>query len=248
MLIFIVPLKSARVADSWERVSQLLARTVASACAQTSPEFRVVVACHEIPAGGFSHPRLEFVQVNYPPPSPSDRSDMRADMQCKHLVAFRRAREYSPSHVMFLDSDDLVSNRLAEFVARHSSENGWYMRSGYFFCERQLRLYVERRRFDEWCGSAHIVRPEHLDFIAHAGDRLVFDHRQLTGDLERHGTSIRPLPFKGAVYTISHGENFNDYERTLWPEAPVRRALRRIVHHRAITPRIRQEFGLYSTA
>jgi len=246
MLIFIVPLKSVEAAASWERVSKLFFRTVASACAQTSPEFRVVVACHEIPTGEFLNPKLEFVEVTHLPPSPSDPDAMRGDKQRKHLSALTRALEYSPTHVMFLDSDDLVSNRLAEFVARRSTENGWYMRSGYFFCERQPRLHVERRRFDEWCGSAHIVRPEHLDFMLGSDNRLVFDHRQLTRELQRRGTLIRPLPFKGAAYTISHGDNFNDYERILWPAHPLWNPLRRIIHHRAITPGIRKEFGLYA--
>jgi hypothetical protein len=246
MLVFIVPLKSAKTAASWERVSQLFFRTVASACAQTSPEFRVVVACHEIPEGDFSHPHLEFVKVTHLPPSPSDPDDMRGDKQRKHLSALTRALEYSPTHVMFLDSDDLVSNRLAEFVARRSTENGWYMRSGYFFCERQRRLHVERRRFDEWCGSAHIVRPEQLDLMTRYDDRLIYDHRQLKQGLQQRGTPIRPLPFKGAIYTISHGDNFNDYEGIFWPEHPVWHPLRRMIHHRAITPRIRKEFGLYS--
>ena len=246
MLIFIVPLKSKAVAGSWQRVSQLFFRTVASACAQTSPEFRVVVACHEIPEGDFSHPRLEFVQVSHP--SPANAADMRVDMQRKHLSGLNHSLAYSPTHVMFLDSDDLVSNRLAEYVAAHSSENGWYLRSGYFFCERQPRLHLERRRFDEWCGSAHIVRPEHLGFMMGSGDRLVYDHRQLNRRLREQGTPISPLPFKGAVYAISHGENFNDYEHIFWPEHPVWHPLRRIIHHRAITPRIRQEFGLIPLA
>ncbi len=170
---------------------------------------------------------------------------MRADKQHKHQVALRRAMEYSPSHVMFLDSDDLVSNRLAEFVAAHSSENGWYMPSGYFFCEQQPYLHLERRRFDQWCGSAHIVRPELLDFLPRWDDRLVFDHRQLARTMEERGTPLRPLPFKGAVYMVSHGENLNDYERLLWPSRSLVRPLRRVIFHRAITPRIRKEFGLY---
>ncbi|HLF30202.1 MAG TPA: hypothetical protein VI566_04150 [Xanthomonadales bacterium] len=248
MLIFIVPLKSVAVATSWERVSQLLSRTVASACAQISPAFRVVVACHELPEGDISHPQLEYIQVEHAPPLSSTLSEMRADMQRKRLIGLRRSLEYSPSHVMFLDSDDLVSNRLAEFVEAHSSENGWYMRTGYFYCEQQKFLHLERRRFHQWSGSAHIVRPEHLDFAIDPNDRLHFDHRQLAQALEQRGTPLRPLPFKGAVYSISHGDNLNDYEHILWPEHPILWPLRRIIHYRAITPRIRKEFGLYPAA
>jgi hypothetical protein len=248
MLIFLIPLKSARVAGCWDRVSRLLSRTVASACAQTSPDFQIIVACHEIPEGDFAHPALQFVQAEYPAPSPSDPSEMRADKQCKLQIALNRAMEYAPSHVMFLDGDDLVSRRLAAFVAAHTAENGWYLPSGYFYCEQQPYLHFERRRFDQWCGSAHIIRPALLDFLPRWDDRLVFDHRQLTTLLQDHGTPLRPLPFPGGVYTIAHGDNFNDYESVLWSSHPFWRPLRRMVFHRSITPGIRQEFGLYAAA
>ena len=63
MLIFLIPRKSARVAVSWDRVSRLLSRTIASACRQTCGDFRVLVACHDIPAGDFSQPAVEFIPV-----------------------------------------------------------------------------------------------------------------------------------------------------------------------------------------
>jgi len=248
VLAFLVPLKSRQVSTSWERVCGLFQRTVASACAQTSPAFRVVVACHEIPGRVAAHPNLEFVQVDHTPPSPSSKQEMRIDKQQKHRAALSRALSYRPSHVMFLDSDDLVSNRLAAFVSSHEAESGWFFRSGYFYCERQKYLHLERSRFEQWCGSSHIVRPEYLDFMLGLDDRLVYDHRNLTEDLARHGTPIRPLPFRGAVYSVSHGENLNDYESLLWPAHPLWRPLRRVLFHRAITPRIRGEFGLTPAA
>jgi hypothetical protein len=246
MLIFLIPLKSARVAVSWDRVSRLLSRTIASACRQTCGDFRVLVACHDIPAGDFSHPAVEFIPVEYPAPSPLDPTCMRVDKKRKLQIALHRALEYSPSHVMFLDSDDLVSRRLAEFVAAYPDEDGWYLQSGYFYCERQPYLHLERRRFDQWSGSSHIVRPERLGFLERMDERRFFYHTKLTRDLRKQGTPIRPLPFKGAVYVISHGDNLNDYERILWPKHPVPGALRRILWHRELTPDIREEFGLYA--
>lgn len=245
MLVFLIPFKSARAAAAWDRACRLLQRTVASACAQTSPSFRVVVGCHERPDGDFSHPALEFVEAGHPPPSPADPDDLRTDKRLKLLAALRRAREYAPDHVMFLDADDLVSRRLAAYSAAHPRAHGWYLRAGYFYCERQPRLHFERRRFDQWCGSSHIVRPEHLEFFAHNHGRPFYFHTRMTRDLRQQGTPVRPLPFPGAVYTISHGENFRDYERILWPRNPLLRPLRRILWHRALTPDIREEFGLY---
>jgi hypothetical protein len=246
MLAFVVPLKSARVAVSWERVQKMFLRTITSTCAQISPEFRVVVACHEIPESNFSHPKLEFVQVKHAAPSTPDPSSMRDDKKRKHLIALHRAMEYSPTHVMFLDSDDLVSNRLAGFVCSQAADVSWHLRSGYFCCERQSRLHLERWRFDKWCGSSHIVQVKHVPLIKSTEKALILDHSLLLARLRHNGAVSRPLPFPGAIYTVAHGDNFRNYESIVWPSHPVLRSLRRLLFHRAVTPQIREEFGLYA--
>ena len=118
MLTFIVPLKSKSTAVSWQRVSRLFNRTIASACAQKSPEFRVIVICHEIPAGDWTDPRLEFISVDYQIKPNATMNEKRNDASRKRLIGFNRAVELTSSHVMFLDSDDCVSNQLAGHVAK----------------------------------------------------------------------------------------------------------------------------------
>lgn len=244
MLVFMIPLKSARSAASWQRVSELFAGTIASVCAQTSGDYRAVVACHELPEGYFSHPKVEFIQIGHPPPPLSDRKARRVDKKRKLYAAFQRARHYSPNHVMFLDSDDLVSKRVAEYVAGRPAENGWYLRSGYIHCGNQERVHFERRRFHQWCGSSHIVRPELLEFRLRPGEALHYMHRFLVRDLKERNIRLSVLPFPGAMYRVSHGDNFHDHERLLWPENPCLGAVRRLLFQRAITPGIREEFGL----
>ena len=245
MLIFIIPLKSARVSASWEHVSRLVTRTISSVCAQTSPRFHALVVCHEVPEGEWADPRLEFIPVDYSPPPSPEPAVMRDDRWRKYYIGLERALDYSPSHVMFVDGDDCVSNRLAGFVADRSAAPGWYIRSGYFYSERQTRVYLTRRRFNQWCGSSYIIRPEHIRFLVRADNRLKIPHRLLVRQLRQRGTSLRPLPFRGAVYCVSHGENFRDYEPILWPSHPLLRLARRLIGHRSPTPRIGVEYGLY---
>ena len=76
------------------------------------------------------------------------------------LAGLWRALSYRPTHVMVLDADDCVSNRLARLVAEHPDANGWYIAKGYFYREGMNTVHVERRRFHKWCGSSHIARPE----------------------------------------------------------------------------------------
>ena len=243
MLVFVVPLKSAAVSTSWGEVSRLLERTVRSACAQTCPAFRVIVVCHEVPEIGFEDPRLEFLPVSYAPPGRA-RVETRRDQGRKTLAGLRRALSYNPSHVMLLDADDYVSNRLAGHVAEHPDANGWYIAKGYFYREGMDTVHVERRRFHQWCGSSHIVRPELLELPAPADEPWFIYHKQIVRRMRQRGTPLEPLPFPGAMYLISHGENLNDYSRILWPRNPVKRWLRRVLYYRPLTPAMRSEFGL----
>ena len=171
--------------------------------------------------------------------------EKRNDTKRKRLIGLNRALELSSSHVMFLDSDDCVSKRLAEYVAQNPDSKGWYLSSGYFFSERQERLHLERWRYSKWCGSGHIVRPEHLDYVERKDGGIHHYHTRMTRELRERGKPLKPLPFHGGVYCVSHGENFHDYEPILWPSHPVYRSLRRLAFHRALTPGIRDEFGLY---
>jgi hypothetical protein len=245
MLVFLVPLKSATVARSWERVERLVRGTVRSACAQLCPDFRVIVACHEPPALECDDARIELLVLGAPPPDAGDPAALQRDKQRKIVAACRQALALAPSHVMVLDADDLVSRRLAGHVAAHPGADGWYIRQGYFLRDGERTTHVERRRFHRWCGSSYLVRPELLGIPDGDADGWHYFHSRLDRDLARRGRPLAPLPFPGAVYRISHGDNFRDYAPLLWPRHPLLRALRRLVFLRRI-PRgdLQREFGL----
>ena len=244
MFVFVVPLKSARAAVSWEVVTRLVRRTLRSACAQTSPAFRVLVMCHEVPAVGFHDQRLEFLPVDFPPPGP-DVAERRRDKGRKVLRGLLRALTFAPCHAMILDADDCVSNRLVTHVARHSSANGWYFRKGYLYREGMETIRLERLRFHHWCGSSHIIRPEILDLPRGPVDSWYLKHKPLAAQLRANGSPLQMLPFPGAVYNVSHGDNFHHYAPILWPRSLLQRWIRRLVFDRQLTTAIREEFGLY---
>lgn len=68
MLVFVIPIKSPKVATSWSGVCQLFERTLRSVCNQTSSDFRVVVVCNEIPQIEFNHSSVEYLKVDFPVP------------------------------------------------------------------------------------------------------------------------------------------------------------------------------------
>lgn len=219
-------------------------RTIRSACAQSCPDFRVIVVCNEVPRIEFEHRNLELESIETCQIPDSHRLKV-LDKGKKLFVGFQKASAYEPSHIMMLDADDCVSNRLAGLVAQNSNSNGWYFKQGYFHNQHQTLIHVEKHNFYQWCGSSCILRAENLALSGTEIEETRVRHRFIVDQMAAQGTPLQPLPFAGAVYNLSHGENFNDYAPIIWPKKRLRRIYRRVRHHRKLTPEIRSEFGLY---
>ncbi|MGD1921077.1 MAG: glycosyltransferase family 2 protein, partial [Pleurocapsa sp.] len=110
MFVFIVPLKSAQVSNSWQQVCQLFERTLRSICQQTNQNFQVICVCHEKPEIDFSHPSVSYLQVDFPIPYWNKKTFVRAENhnQCvdkgrKMWLGLAEAKMFDPSHIMFVD-------------------------------------------------------------------------------------------------------------------------------------------------
>lgn len=227
MLVFIIPIKSPKVSNSWEQVSRLFERCVRSICNQTSPEFRVIVVCHEKPHIKFSHPHILYHEVDLPiiklDPEQKYKSaryyceERNKDKERKILMGMVHARTLKPSYVMPVDADDCVSKRLAEFVNRNSHSNGWFISDGYEYQEGSRRIYLRKGNFNMRCGTCNILRYDLLDLpenINYDKPRHQFlpGHHDVEKFMLRQGTPLEPLPFPGAIYITEHGEN--NYSQT----------------------------------
>ncbi|MFW6389744.1 MAG: hypothetical protein ACOCZT_01390 [Halanaerobiales bacterium] len=132
MIIFGIPLMSKQVAKDWDLVSMLFNRTLYSCYNQTDNEFKIVVACHEIPKLNKEYDsRVEFIQVDAP--IPKTQHDKMIDKGYKTHTIAMRVRELGGGHAMLVDADDLVSCHLAEFVKSNPNENGFYVKIGYVY-------------------------------------------------------------------------------------------------------------------
>jgi hypothetical protein len=257
MLYFVVPLRDRSTTGDWPRVCRLLERTLASAAAQTCKQIRILVLCHTEPEGIRVPSCCEFVPVPFKPPvlADDDSSELRlwklhSDKGRKMLHGLAVARSGQGSYVMFLDADDLVSNRLAGFVAEHMGANGWYLDRGYRMDDTLPSLLYWRRSFYHECGSSHIIRsdlapfPDRIDDTLDLSDcyvRRYVVHAYVRDALAKQGTPLEPLPFYGAVYTFNR---CNIYAATHRRETLLRFAVRILIKGRWITPRLRAEFGI----
>ena len=175
MLVFIIPLKSAKISDSWEHISQLFERTIRSVCNQTSSEFRVIVVCHEKPDIKFKHPNVFYLQVDFPPPTWENNNgyfSRRLDKQKKIFVGLSYACRFNPTHVMFVDADDCVSKHLAKFVSQNPDCNGWMFGKGYDYVDGRKFIFLRRKGFYGRCGTSSIVK---YDLVAPGKDIKIDD-------------------------------------------------------------------------
>ncbi|MBE9046305.1 glycosyltransferase family 2 protein [Pleurocapsales cyanobacterium LEGE 10410] len=261
MLIFIIPLKSAKATDSWDLVSRLFERTIRSICNQTCPEFKVIVVCHEKPDINFTHANVFYTSVDFPIPTweaDTDNISRETDKTKKIFVGLSYARQFNPTHVMFVDADDCVNKHLAEFVSQNPESNGWVFAQGYEYANGNNSILLRKKGFNYRCGTSSIVK---YDIIALDNTMEIDDidyiwlyhGKKIENQLLKKGSKLGVLPFPGAVYITNHGENMvNQINLRLQRAKSIYQKLRvylisagKLLLSQPLTDSIREEFSLY---
>nr|WP_315190042.1 galactosyl transferase [uncultured Albidiferax sp.] len=220
MLTFIIPVRHQDNSKNWADLKKNLVETIKSVTAQKNNEWRaVIIANHgaDIPD---LPPQFEVHRVNFPPNPNHEKKDskldafyeaVRMDKGRRILAGLIYARP--KGHIMMLDDDDFVSNRLSTHVSENSTANGWYFDEGYVWPDGGRMLY-RYNGFNKYCGSSHIVRADLLKIpksLEEASNeyisRTLGSHISINDDLKKSGSPLQPLPFVGAVYRTAHPES-----------------------------------------
>jgi hypothetical protein len=258
LLGFLVPLKHPKSSYDYDRVLKLLKQTLRSIEAQLDPRFFVVVVCNQKPSWAADSDHARFVETDLPPPPrPTSRREEHTwvyrDKGVKTAIALRHAQDFSPTHVMPVDADDFVSNRLAGFVATLPRHAGWFMKTGLVW-SGAYRIAEEREEFWSYCGTSHILRtdlltvprtlslyPTREEVIDACGgpertERIFGDHNLWRTRAQELGHELTPLPFVGSIYHTETGENSS---RVWW-----RQSRFGPIWGHALPPQVAEEFGL----
>lgn len=222
MLVFVVPIKSAQISTNWEVFSILVERTMKSISQQTSQNFKIIAVCHEIPVMKFQHPNLEYIQVDFLPPTEENiaKSDAtegadplnyrngakEADKANKIMAGVEHSKKYDPTHIMVVDADDCINKNLVKFVEDNPNENaGWYFKKGYIYNEGSNLIFLNRNTFNVLCGTCIIIKADQMHNLLETDPRSLFNHDYV--DLP-NGNKLEPLPFPGAIYSLGNTENY----------------------------------------
>lgn len=216
MIYFGIPLRSREASENWEKVTEVFNRTLQSVYRQTCPEFQILVACHEIPELKRDYDaRVRFLVSDAP--IPKDRREMMLDKGWKISMIAREIRAVGGGYTMLVDSDDLISDRIAGYAKEHPDLNGFTARTGYVynegesFCRKICRPY-------SICGSCTAVRyapedlpdamPENFYDDSFSAKWLIRrPHREVPKALSQIGRPLAKAPFPMTVYVRNTGDN-----------------------------------------
>lgn len=223
MLAFIIAVKHPARSRSYERVTELLRQTLASVEAQTDTNFVTIIVCNQRPPWAIGTNNRLIVEVDFPPaPSPSNVAQAHCwfflEKGAKNAVGLLHARQFDPTHVMFVDAD-FVSRRMAEHVRLHRGAAGWYFERGLVYSE-QFRIAEVREKFWSYCSTSRILRYDllpvrlelgvapSLDAVLQALDtfyveRILGNHVDFLPYVAGRGMETRAPPLNGS--RLEHG-------------------------------------------
>jgi len=237
MLTFIVPVISREISDNWDLVLGNLRKTLASIKNQTISNWRVLIVSQTKPDVEYIEDKIIYIHADFKPAAkPPENIKLSAmkrsvcrrandlDRVRKIRVAAATLHEYRTDFVMLLEADDLVSNRLCEFVMENKEANGWSIQEGYTWDGRSGYMF-QTNRFNAISGSSWIVKvfyemlpkdmpldvdPSTLTLVPSGCPFLDNGHRKMRDGMAQAGKPMQTLPFRGAIYHWMHGVNLSD--------------------------------------
>ena len=154
-------------------------------------------------------------------PKPTDRDSARRDKQAKRKANFQRIAEHGDGYTVLLDADDLISNRLVEFLRRFRAQHGYIFWGGYVYDSSRKRVarLGGSMKFSNYCGSCAAVRFKPDDFRGASGGyatRFFGDpggHPAYEQTARREGRPLSPVMRPLVAYV------FHDFQLSLQYDA-----------------------------
>lgn len=255
---FCIPLKSKQTSSDWQIVESLFNKTIKSIYNQIADDYKILVACHEKPEIHMKvDSRIEFLLADYAPPKKMDKSidskvqehSRMLDKSAKMDLLARRVKEYGGGYLMFMDADDIVSNRLVEYVQNDNYAYGYVVKRGYEYNYKSSKIKYEFW-FNRICGSSHILRlsesdlPSDEDIKNRSGVLMKLmwrGHYYAEENSRKLHRPLKVLPFFACMYVINTSQNDSQtFGNIGWK----RKILRKTMPEFSLSNKIKREFAL----
>lgn len=248
-MYFGIPLRSKASSKNWKEVERLFNNTLKSILNQSCPDFKVIVICHDIPELEIEKDdRVEFHQVNIKFPTTLD--EQMNDKGFKVHMIGKIIHDLGGGYTMVVDADDLISNRICEFVKDNYGLDGWYIETGYIYYENTKKLSIAPK-FPS--GSNCIIYykpselPPNMDNAWKESEKsskyIITKGHSLSTKIqacENIGKKLYTLPFRGGIYILGTGENHS----TQNGRRSLKRSIMDFFLRRPLSSKIKNEFSI----
>jgi hypothetical protein len=265
MIGFIVPISPKKYSGDWRKANLILERTVRSICNQTSRDFRLIIVYNDKPEIEFSDGNIHYLPYSCPEITVSQISDFNfmsqwftpeyaermMDKSRKITLGCKMAKELGCNYLMAIDSDDMISNKIAEYVNQNPTSNtaGWRISKGYLYNEGS-RFIVKNDQIWAMNGSTHIIREDLVPIPNFESDFKLFSYnlfQQHPYTYQRitdfHKEKLSHLPFFGTIYLI-HDFNYSQVDKILSANK-IKQFVKLLLRGKFLSKKIKEEFGIY---
>lgn len=219
MIYYAIPLRAKQTSKNWGDVCTFLYKTLKS-ISLTGGEYKVVIACHDIPDFSLSEfdNRVSFIKVWHP--VPTDKNGYMPDKTTKKNIARRKILESAKAGdlFMFIDADDVLARNFYEVISKTFKENvdaddiAFY--TGFVFDYKNSKLgYFDgkQKTFYKACGSCFVSKLRSED-ISQDDETTTYlfslkDHTKYPQYALNFGRSVIFLKAPIVCYIANHGSN-----------------------------------------
>jgi hypothetical protein len=266
MMAFVIPFRSKASSDNWKYHSALVNRTIKSISNQMNSDFKIIIVYSDYPENKVDNEFVIWLHYPFPFLKVQDITDYEShakkylktdrgiefsmDKGRKSIFGSKHAKELGCNYIMCVDADDLVSNKISEFVADNNRTNcpGWYVDKGYVYIENKNLLFHYPKKFYNFCGSSYIVRSDLVSIPAFESKNLLdycfFEgHAWLIIFLKDYKRAIlQPLPFYAAVYILNSVSWMNS--GSIFLKTGLKKWAKIFIYGQFINGKFRREFTL----
>lgn len=262
---FIVPIKPKNLSSDWVKDSKLLARTLKSICNQTYQNYIIYVIHNEKPIIEYDHPSIKYIYFPHERLNVNQIEDYHSYGKTYYKEKFaenimdkirklnwglKKALIDNCQYIMAIDSDDLVSNKIVEFIETNSKNNshpGWYIDKGYVMIDGKRNL-VKQTHLEDLNGSTHIIRHDlvpnpdisskkMLDFS------LFESHGYIKHKLKiEKNETIESLPLCGIIY-VCHENNWSEITN-IASKKNIKTLIKKILRYKYLSKKLKNDFGI----
>lgn len=221
LFVFGIPLMPSSRAANWQRVLDNLQATLQSILHQRDQCFHCLLAVEDpIPLPEISSPKVTLVNITESQKQSFHRNryDLaNRDAGFKRAVLRWHAAKMGATFFMCADADDLLSDRIVEYIRARKPKYGAALNTGYVMdgetgkCLAAPSELIPIDSFDTYCGTSIIsnLRVDQGDTASPLEKIWDYGHHLVRAAAIKNRTPLLDVFEPLAVYILNNGENLS---------------------------------------